>query len=104
VKGYVVIKQPGEPADIIGVPDGLDMLTFMQMNVGGFIAPAMHFDETSTVIVCDDGGLLGMEENTMMGVLFLGTVLVVRSDGPDFEPMTFEEARDRARIINERTY
>lgn len=74
-------KEPGKFPEVVEIPNTLEAL---QKAVGGYIE--VWPVTTDLAILCDEEGKLkGAEDNcTLLGEDFVGTILLVGLDGPEF--------------------
>lgn len=77
----VIRKEPGKFPEVVDIPNELEDL---QKAVGGYIE--VFQVSTDLAILCDEEGKLkGAEYNcTLLGEDFVGTILLVGLDGPEF--------------------
>lgn len=84
-----VIKRPGSGPAVIDIPNTLKAL---QEAVGGYIETVTVAEDA--VIICnEDGRLLNLPANVrLFGIEFVGTILIVGTDGEDFCDVPNEDA------------
>ena len=77
----VIRKEPGKFPEVVDIPNELEDL---QKAVGGYIE--VWTVTTDLAILCDEEGKLKGEEYncTLLGEDFVGTILLVGLDGPEF--------------------
>lgn len=77
----VIKKEPGKFPEVVDIPNELEDL---QKAVGGYIE--VYQVSTDLAILCDEEGKLKGEEYncTLLGEDFVGTILLVGLDGPEF--------------------
>lgn len=77
----VIRKEPGKFPEVVEIPNTLEGV---QKAVGGYIE--VFQVTTGLVILCDEEGKLKGEEYncTLLGEDFVGTILLVGLDGPEF--------------------
>lgn len=77
----VIRKEPGKFPEVATIPNTLEAL---QEAVGGYIE--VYQVSTDLAILCDEEGKLKGEEYncTLLGEDFVGTILLVGLDGPEF--------------------
>lgn len=77
----VIRKEPGKFPEVVDIPNELEDL---QKAVGGYIE--VWTVTTDLAILCDEEGKLkGAEDNcTLLGEDFVGIILLVGLDGPEF--------------------
>lgn len=92
----VVRKDPGKPPVITQVKNTLEAL---QQAVGGPIETVTLARDA--VIICnEEGRLMGLPHNCrLLGIDFVGTILVVGVDGDEFSGLSDEGARTIARWL-----
>ena len=89
----IIVKHVAEPVGhIMEIPN---TLVALQDGVGGYIETVTLKERPDVCILCDDEGRLKLKmyNCTAFGVNFVGTILVVGTDGDEFTdcPMTLEE-------------
>ena len=74
-------KEPGKFPEVVEIPNTLEGV---QKAVGGYIE--VYQVSTDLAILCDEEGKLKGEEYncTLLGEDFVGTILLVGLDGPEF--------------------
>ena len=84
-----VIKRPGSGPAVVDIPNTLKAL---QEAVGGYIETVTVFADA--VIICnEDGRLLSLPTNVrLFGIEFVGTILIVGTDGEEFTDVPNEDA------------
>lgn len=93
-----VKKEPGKLPEIVDIDNTLEAL---QDAVGGFIE-TLTFCEDATLIVNEEGRLLGLEHNLVFcGVPICGTALVVGVDGDQFAGLTDDAAEFMCHALEE---
>jgi hypothetical protein len=102
---FVVIKRPGEPANVIEAPEPLGM-TYIQTKVGGFIKVFPNHGHTSevlqevTLVVDDDGRRKDLPANVEFPLeVVVGPILACVTDEEGYEhgmPLAQAEAVARA--------
>lgn len=87
-----LVKRPGEPPRHVNVSNSLEAL---QRNVDGYIETVTIASDL--VVICnEDGRFRGFPYNcTICGVDFVGTILMVGTDGDEFTdlPLTWAEMK-----------
>lgn len=87
-----LIKRPGEDYEEIDIENDLKSL---QEAVGGYIQ-AVPVDEYTAVICDEEGRLKGLPDNCMFrGISFVGTILIVGTDGEEFTDVSWRGYHDR---------
>lgn len=78
----VIAKEPGKPFTVKRIPDTLEDL---QKAVGGYIE-VVHLWGDLAVVCNEEGRLRGLPYNvTIDGVSFVGDILLVGTEGEEFE-------------------
>lgn len=77
----VIRKEPGKFPEVVDIPNELEDI---QKAVGGYIE--VYQVSTDLAILCDEEGKLKGEEYncTLLGEDFVGAILLVGLDGPEF--------------------
>jgi len=104
---FVVIKRPGEPANVIEAPEPLGM-TYIQTKVGGFIQvfPSRgHVSETLqgvTLVIDEDGRRKDLPANVEFPLdVVVGPILACVTDEEGYEHgMPLEQAEAVARALD----
>jgi hypothetical protein len=104
---FVVIKRPGEPANVIEAPEPLGM-TYIQTKVGGFIKVFPSRGHTSevlqavTLVVDDDGRRKDLPPNVEFPLeVVVGPIFACVTDEEGYEHgMPLEQAEAVARELN----
>lgn len=92
----VVRKDPGEKPRIISLENTLSAL---QKAVGGYIE-TVTFCSNAAIVCNEEGRLLGMAHNCrVLGIDFVGTILVVGVEGCEMRSLTEKEAAFALQIL-----
>lgn len=87
----VVYKVPGEHASVIEIPNNLRLL---QELVGGYIE-TVPCDSDAIMIVNEEGKILGLEPNVLLGNdVVVGNLIVVGDGGEDFAELDLDRAKE----------
>ena len=76
----IVRKEPGKDATVDYIENRLEVF---QAAVGGYIE-TVRFAQDGVLIVNEEGRLLGLPDNTVMGMHLVGTVVCVGVKGEEF--------------------
>lgn len=77
----VVVKEPGKPFEVREVSNTLKQF---QDIVGGHIEAVASVLKDTLIICNEEGRLLGLPEQVLLGGRYAGTVVLVGADGEDF--------------------
>lgn len=87
----VVYKVPGEHASVIEIPNNLRLL---QELVGGYIE-TVPYNSDAIMIVNEEGKILGLEPNVLLGNdVVVGNLIVVGDGGEDFAELDLDRAKE----------
>ena len=94
----VVRKGPGEKPRVISLENTLSAL---QKAVGGYIE-SVTFCANAAILCNEEGRLLGLAHNCrVLGIDFVGTILVVGVEGCEMRSLTEKEAAFVLRMLSE---